>query len=422
MGFRFMEKVFLLWGILFGAPGLCIDVADQSMAISNILIFAVIVYQAIIQIKNSIMYFYGEYVLWYVCLCSIAVTSLISFVTLPDTWFFVSLSRTLKIVVVLSAFIFLYPRNELIILKKNFIRGLYYSAIINMLWAWVQMYCGYIQGFNVNRVLFREMLHLSSNVNWDQSVAHDIVYRMSGLSWEPATLGFIVCIGYIVTNNKLLKVLFIITMLLSTSKSGIICLTLLIIRDVWWCISIEKITTMVRVQIRSIVILSLCIIVTGGIFIEYNDYIMKAKDEVIFIIDLISSSLFSPQDNFSSNIHSMYYFELFNVLNKEEFFNVLFGVGMFAAGYPYEMNRLVIFSGAWIPESDFITIIVGSGIIGGILYYLILIRNVLYTKLYKDVSLNFFLFVYGFFYGTGLSCFIVLFLLSLREKDFESYE
>ena len=39
-----MEKAFLAWGILFGMPGVCIDIGTSFMAIANILIFSGMLY------------------------------------------------------------------------------------------------------------------------------------------------------------------------------------------------------------------------------------------------------------------------------------------------------------------------------------------------------------------------------------------
>lgn len=154
--------------------------------------------------------------------------------------------------------------------------------------------------------------------------------------------------------------------------------------------------------------------------IEYYNILLIAVENIGLIFELISTSIFSPQDNISSDIHSTYYFELLNVFSSIDFINQLFGFGMFAAGYPYETKKIVLMSGVWVPESDFIIMFIGNGIIGGILYYLILIKNIICQKNYNNINLNLLLLVFGFFYGTGWI--IVVFLLSLCEREFNEKE
>lgn len=413
-----MEKAFLAWGILFGMPGVCIDIGTSFMAIANILIFSVIAYKGIVQIKHRSVYWDRKYALWYALLISIIITSAVSFITLPDSWFYGAISRTIKIVIIIVSLMLLWTQKQLLVLRERFIRGLYYSAVINMLWAWLQMYCGYILGININRLVFQDILHLSSNVYWDQSVAHDIVYRMSGLSWEPASFGLIACIGYILTKNNIVKMLFAITILLSTSKSGIICLAILFIRDIWSFIVNKKNIVSSMINQKGIIVFLIVLVSTGLIWLEYDNYIMNALENIAFIFDLIITSIVSPQDNFSSNIHSTYYIELWNVLSSVDFVNFLFGTGMFSSGYIYEVKRIVIMQGVWIPESDFITIVVGNGVVGGILYYSILIKNIMLRENYINTSLSILLFVFGFFYGQCTGWIVMVFLLSLCEGRF----
>ena len=136
-----MEKAFLAWGILFGMPGVCIDIGTSFMAIANILIFSVIAYKGIVQIKHRSVYWDRKYALWYALLISIIITSAVSFITLPDSWFYGAISRTIKIVIIIVSLMLLWTQKQLLVLRERFIRGLYYSAVINMLWAWLQMYC-----------------------------------------------------------------------------------------------------------------------------------------------------------------------------------------------------------------------------------------------------------------------------------------
>ena len=110
------------------------------------------------------------------------------------------------------------------------------------------------------------------------------------------------------------------------------------------------------------------------------------------------------------------------MLSSVDFVNFLFGTGMFSSGYIYEVKRIVVMQGVWIPESDFITIVVGNGVVGGILYYSILIKNIMLRENYINTSLSILLFVFGFFYGQCKGWIVMVFLLSLCEGRFREKE
>ena len=99
-------------------------------------------------------------------------------------------------------------------------------------------------------------------------------------------------------------------------------------------------------------------------------------------------SVFQDTDiNSSSSIHSGYYNTLGQALNELPLPNLLLGIVYFSSGYFYNQNALTLNLSplllmnplGWNPESDFVTLIIGNGLLGIFVYYFWSIKGIIIT-------------------------------------------
>ena len=412
-----MKSLFFLWGLLIPMPAIAINSGTNLLAIANfVLVFIIVVgcYKKIWR-KKTIIIDKTEW-LWYLFSVLSIMTLFISFFNLSGEWLNNSFAMTIKNITFILMILMVFSKRELLYYRPSFIKGLYYSALINLVWAFLQMYFGYVLGVNINEAFFSNILHLDGGIDWNQNVSNNIVYRMSGLSWEPANFGFIANVGYVLSEKKYLKFIFAMAILLSTSKTGMVCLAIILIASV---LSRENsfVKKIYKISLKKVLI-SMVVIPTIILLITYYyfDTIIVFIDRAVNMIDLLITAL-TTTDNESANIHKLYYEQIFTVYGLSDISNVILGCGMFCAGYPYAVNHIVPYSGIWNPESDFITLFVGNGILGGIIYYLILIRGYIYNNSHDIKNILLIVFVAGILYLQCKGWMIPLVLLSIADKE-----
>lgn len=411
-----MQRLFFLWGALIPMPAIALDMGNSLLALSNVILLLIIIKKFLYSNRKCI-YVNVNDCRWYAFVLSVLITSMVSFYTFSSEWLINSISLSVKNLFFILAILLLFKNNELINNRTYFIKGLYYSALINLLWAYLQLYFGYVLGININEVVFSNVLHLNGGVDWNQNVANGIVYRMSGLSWEPANFGLIANIGIILSSNIYLKIAFAIGILLSTSKMGMMCLAVILIVDT---IRYIQNSNKKRIYIKSNELMkSLFIgIIIIAICLFFENIIISGIERICDMFDVLNIALTS-MDNTSANIHKLYYEKLLYIYSNSDLLNILFGYGMFCAGYPYVINNIVMYSGVWNPESDFITLFIGNGIVGGFIYYAILMRGLFYNNSYKIRMIILTIIVAGVFYLQVKGWIIPLILITALPEKME---
>lgn len=411
-----MQRLFFLWGVLIPMPAIALDMGNSLLALSNVILLLIII-KKFLYSNRICIYVNVNNCRWYAFVLSVLITSMVSFYTFSSEWLINSISLSVKNLFFILAILLLFKNNELLNNRIYFIKGLYYSALINLLWAYLQLYFGYVLGININEVVFSNVLHLNGGVDWNQNVANGIVYRMSGLSWEPANFGLIANIGIILSSNIYLKIAFAIGILLSTSKMGMMCLAVILIVDT---IRYIQNSNKNRIYIKSNKLMkSLFIgIIIIAICLYFENIIISGIERICDMFDVLNIALTS-MDNTSANIHKLYYEKLLYIYSNSDLLNILFGYGMFCAGYPYVINNIVMYSGVWNPESDFITLFIGNGIVGGFIYYAILMRGLFYNHSYKIRMIILTIIVAGVFYLQVKGWIIPLILITALPEKME---
>ena len=128
--------------------------------------------------------------------------------------------------------------------KKNeaiyYIKGIYYASVIQVFWGFLQLVFHFLLRIELNDVLFGELFHMQTRA-LTQYKGDSIA--LSGLCWNVGNLGALVCMGYMLTSNPAMKLIFIVFSLLSGSRTlllgMIVCVfgefVLLNIGNAEWC-------------------------------------------------------------------------------------------------------------------------------------------------------------------------------------------
>lgn len=406
----------MAWGVFFGIPALGFDIGEALLSVSNIIILLILLVKFIKNIlRGKPICFNPEFRYWYLFLGLFLATTAVASVTLPSDWFSKSLMRASRMIVLIAGMTLVFTRTELSLYKNKFFRGLFYSAVVNLIWGVLQMYCGYGMGININDVLFSEILHLDGGKNWTQnSGSLGLFYRMSGFSHEPAHFGMMANAGFILASSVWMRLAFALAILASTSKTGIICLAVtasvmllkhLLARHVLR-ISLSKfITSMLLFSVAMI----FCLLNT--------ELVEQYIESVAGMFDLIHKIIFLDESNLSGDIHKAYYMYLFDIITGGSVANLLFGYGMLAAGFPYATNSIVNFAGVWNPESDVIMLFVGNGVIGALTYYTICLKGYLQAAEPRMRYLILLIVVAGIFYGNFIGWIMPLLLATIPKPE-----
>lgn len=415
---KIYRKLFYSIGLFCTMPALSI----VNIGIYNYLII-ILLLTRLIQIllsKKKNIYFSSKNILWYIFFFIMFVSLIHSSLFMPDIWFKESFSLTLKFAIYILGLIFLFGNNNLLKYKKDFILGLYFSTIVQLLWGILQAGLWYIVGLNLNEIVFGNILNIGgTDINWQSSILGSAI-RLTGFSWEPANFALVMLIGWSLAKSNILKFLFILALVFSYSKTGFLCMFILgIIRFI---IVLKKIrynkilSFEFNIVIKWIIGIVLCFIVV----IIFEDTIIEMVNTATMLYEIVKTSIFTDED-YSGNIHKSYYLMLGNVISNMSLWQCFFGYGTFSAGYPYGLYNIVPYGieEVWNPESDFITIIVGNGFLGIIIYYLIMIKAYFYTLNIKERYMILSIFICGITYlfirGTW-SCLLLLFISLGQNK------
>lgn len=408
----YIKKMIFYWALTIPLTGLKVF----GIAVSNIFIFFLLILfiykgKYIINKKPCILFFW---------LISILFTSIVNVGEIPTDYLSVSVSMFFKLCIIF-VLISLAMSYDTKMVTNEFLKGIYYCGFIQAFWILLELFFWYGLNIPLNEVLFGEILNIDNDITWLR--VKDGLFRPSGIGWDSAFAGMSLLISFFLSKKLSCKIFLFICIILSTSRHVLIGLLIVKILDY---IILEK--NKLKIRKKSIlfvsILLLLGIIFLGIIFNLYSEVIIKMSDRLLGILGLLVEMDMADS---SSIRHFSYYPEMLMIFDKSNFLQCLFGWGTFVAGYPYSqiVGIYNYIMGAWTPESDFVTLFIGNGIIGGIIYYYI-IFNVLkntkkYNRRYFKVVLS--ILVCGFMYiflrsVWPLEIVIILFLLG-DNKDYK---
>lgn len=298
---------------------------------------------------------------------------LVSINLFPFEWISNAFFCLIKFFILFGYVFFLHSNLEIERLKNIFFNGFILGAIVQFIWGMLQIILYSFFEFKLNTFIFSNVLGLNQYV-WDSYISGGIL-RLKGIGWEAANFAVVMVVAYCLSDHyrhsKFLKTIFIIGTLLSTSRSGYLSLAGVMI---WQLLLI--ITSKRKLSLNKVIVMLCSVFVIFIFLFLFWDKILLRAD--IFITSL--GNLFDKNEaDPSASIHLSYYLRLLDVFEEIPVINALFGCGYFSIGYLYT-EYLGLFPDrvsliGWNPESDFITLLLGNGIIGAFIYYYYAVRS-----------------------------------------------
>lgn len=325
----------------------------------------------------------AKYVLLF--FASILLSYLAKNVQLPSTLLKSMVSSTIKYVIAFFTLFLFYDDEELKQTKDVFLKAFLYGGIVNMVWGYLQVILYILFKFKLNTFIFGEILHMGDYA-WDTYVGNiggEAFLRMKGIGWEAAnfSLDMIVCFLLSKKYDKsiILKIFFALAIVLSTSKSAYLTFAVVIIFDLLmnWKKYLEQIKN-IRINKKQIIIAIIALLI---FIVIMGPYIIQYVSSMVYHM----LNIFDVSDPLSSNsIHISYYVNLIKFIKTSSLCAFILGTGYFIAGYPIDIfysNRNIL---PWNPETDFVTLLLGNGLVGFLLYYFVSFKA--YLKHRKDIE------------------------------------
>lgn len=398
-----MPFLFLVLGVFATLTPLEISLGGMSLTIFNLLLI-VIVGKRIVIDRNFGLYFKGE--LSYFLFAGIVLLSTIcNFYSSEMAWSKANLVKSINVCILYMGVVILFSTEEKKKLLECFIKGLYISCLIQMIWGWLQFFAWELFNQSINQLVFSELLGINSEgVEW--TVVKDGHLRLSGFGWEAAYFSLALIVVYLLTPKIYMKLIVAIEICASTSRTGLVLLIVCIMLEV---VVTGKFKEYAKKNSRLFYLGVLAAVCLIG-FVLVNPSLISLEG----IFDRLESTIMSlVNKDSSSQTHTRYYTACIGILGKSNWVQRLIGYGISSSGLPFSiyLNQYTNL-GPWSIESDIVATLMGTGILGCICYYYWSIKK-LFNLNVKDLSFSllFVILIGGVFYiyiGTWTIVFIAL--------------
>ncbi|NRO35285.1 hypothetical protein [Lactobacillus helveticus] len=352
------------------------------------------------------LYFDRKKISMCIFLLSLFLSTLLSFSIVPSNWYSYSLKFSFKISILMLLLLLVSSRDDLIVGRKYFLKGLYYAAFAQLFWICMQQLFYSFRGIDLNLVVFGIASPIQNGG-----------LALTGFSWERANAIIALIIGMILTDNKFVKAIFIVGSLLTASRTGVGIIVAIIIYDILILhgqfkykvnISIKNLFIYISIAVLTVFLLQ------SSVTRQYFDY------TIVRFQRLITGGNDYSVNSVQVDGHILYYQWLLPALKQLPFVQVLFGCGTGISGWVYSVlyNRFTTV-GPWGIETDFVGLILGNGLIGAILYYYNSLKIFFSQKNQKLKKIMLAIFVGTFMYsflGSSISVLLMIFCLPSDDK------
>lgn len=396
-----IEYIFFIAGIFstFTAFSLC------NISIFYWLLLLIVTYKLFLNDFHFQYFKFGWFEIYVIAMTLSVVFSLLSS-DMPTIWKTANIKKYLVFMLIFGGLKLFFSDNEKKYYLNIFLKGLKVSAIVQMIWGLLEYVLWHAVKMNLNVIVFDQFFHINfQNISWNSVTAAGTL-RIAGIGWEPAYFALAMVAGYLLCKNPILKMLFILVTVISTSRTGYIILFIAIIGEIFL---FRKKRFTLKFCKSMIVVTVLCLFLM--ILVINNN-----KLSTTFLSSL--NSLINWSKTTSGGTHFNYIKYIPNIFSKNNVLTNLFGYGSASSGYPYSKYYADEFinSGTWSTESDFINTLWGCGILGLVGYYGLLLQEV---KMVTEKSLKILIIcsiIGGFFYIYNGTWIFVIFMLCDNMK------
>lgn len=347
---KIMDKLQFIQGFVMPANILMLKIGASEIAVLNIVLLVMyVLYFGKKKIRIS-----KKNIALYMLSAMFIISYIININSLEGAWLINSKQAMLKLgLFLLPLTLFIGTHN-----CDEFIKGLKYGCFCQLIWGAVQFGLYEMFGISLNEIVFGGMYaNVSDSMLTKINNGH---IRLTGLSYEPANFSLVLNVGYVLSSNIYVKILYILVMLVSTSRTGLVVMISVMVLD--YILFIRK-----KKQLNRNFIFMIIFVFIAGLIISICNIDAVKNGLNNMLLRLTNSS--------SNSRHLEYYQVLPQIWEHENVLEILFGTGTAATGIPYtEFFGIYTWLNYWCPESDFIFMIIGNGIVGAGIYYYILTK------------------------------------------------
>lgn len=328
--------------------------------------------------------------------------------TNKSEWILSSVKKYILLMFLVCSFLFISKLKEG---KKLFIKGLYCSCLIEMIWCYLQFGLYSFFNININQILF--------GVSQSSAVNGNLV--LSGLNSNAGILAPALFFLILYENRMVIRLLTLILFFISGTSSMLICgITILLVLCVN-CAYNRLRQERILITKKMITAIMVVIIVAVLIITIKPTLIHELNDSVTRLFSRLSDAKTANFTDGSTFTHTRYYTSIPYIIKNSNVLNILFGYGIDCAGVPFvhffgQYKELI-----YVPESDAVTFLYNYGVVGVVIIYFMIFYAVLNCKK-SDWRYGAFLcsvVVGGIFYGMYLN-WVLLFTWLIIDEEKEN--
>lgn len=361
--------LWILTGILITMPVFTLPVGE--LALYNIPFMLAILLQPLR--KHGSLYLYKLPL--YLFIIIMMVSSVMSKIIVPDEWYATSLRAAMKLSAVFMLMIVAFSDEELFKSREHFMKGLIWAVPVQFFWVILQSLCWSLLHIKLNNMLFG----VSVTNEGMQGIT------LTGLSWERADTSFLFAVATAYTKNPYIRAMALIGTIMTTSRSGLLLIAL--VYGYEFLKNIPKLLSQIKLKSELLLQIMLGVGIVGIMIVAMQYVHISAVDELLLkTSQLITrmAGIFTDTSVYGTkqvDPHKLYFLWLPNTLKHSSLQQLLIGSGTRISGWMYTQiyHRFPNY-GPWNIECDFVALILGNGILGFLIYYVMLFEIFITTK------------------------------------------
>lgn len=306
-------------------------------------------------------------------------------------------------------------------------KAVIWTTRIQAIWGIAQFVLMQTMGFDLNSVVLGSLFggDWTSYSNFANSSV-GVVMRVTGINHDPAFLGLILVIGFILEKNLIFKSLYVVCALLALSRVALASLGFIILYTIFTNVCKSRIISYKK--LRRFAKYGVGVVVLLIVFVRLYQQSPGLQDQIMRVFERFST-LSTGADGTSRHMAyplAMLQMELFDIPILQK----LVGVGNQCGGilmtyYSDSISWVGLASSmkdlgyVWTVESDIASVFLETGIIGGFLYYRFFYLTYRASKNdEKKRTLVLTLTVFGIMYNIAGGAFIQLVYIALYATDY----
>lgn len=239
-------------------------------------------------------------------------------------------------------------------------------CLVQMIWFLFQFFAYRLFEVDLNQVVFVDSLHLLEKASFFKGGE---VFMPTGLCWHPIIMAPILVLAYYIFSGIFIKLLVIFEALASGNSTVLIAVIVCIVLD----LVCRVFRSIHRGKVKAFYIYFLLGVLVVGCFVLFFTPIGELLlSKISFVANRITGT--GVVDG-STAAHIRYYTAYPDVLKISSVSQIFCGYGESCSGYPFgALFQQYTYLGNWAVESDIMNTLISRGIIGFILFYLLLVK------------------------------------------------